>query len=141
MPIVFPFTNMVLYGMGITAGLAAWAGLFWALWRMVRGRPDWLVHAIPVAWSLLYFLFMGTRWVKSIRYFLPIYPTLFLLGGWALWAIWQRAQQSEQRRSLKQVVAVGLIALVDGAQLFMGQRLRANLPGADHPHRRFGMDV
>ncbi|MEZ4589889.1 MAG: DUF2298 domain-containing protein [Chloroflexota bacterium] len=111
-PIVFPFTNMVLYGMGITAGLTAWVGLFWALWRIVRGRPDWLVHAIPVAWSLLYFLFMGTRWVKSIRYFLPIYPTLFLLGGWALWFLWQRARQSEQRRTFKQAVAAGLILLV-----------------------------
>ena len=92
--IIFPFTNMVLYGMGLTAGLAAWAGLFWALWRIVRARPDWLAHAIPVSWSLLYFLFMATRWVKSIRYFLPIYPTLFLLGGWALLAIWQRARTS-----------------------------------------------
>ena len=110
--IVFPFTNMVLYGMGITAGLAAWAGLFWALWRIVRGRPDWLIHAIPVSWSLLYFLFMATRWVKSIRYFLPIYPTFFLLAGWALWTIWQRAQQSEQRRSLKQTIAAALILLV-----------------------------
>ncbi len=110
--IIFPFTNMVLYGMGLTAGLAAWAGLFWALWRIVRARPDWLAHAIPVTWSLLYFLFMGTRWVKSIRYFLPIYPTLFLLGGWALWFIWQRARQSEQRRNLKQGLAAGLIVLV-----------------------------
>ncbi|MCB8928973.1 MAG: glycosyltransferase family 39 protein [Ardenticatenaceae bacterium] len=75
--IVFPFTNMVLYGMGIAAGLTAWAGLFWALWRIVRAWPDWLAHAIPVSWSLLYFLFMATRWVKSIRYFLPIYPPSF----------------------------------------------------------------
>ena len=110
--IIFPFTNMVLYGMGIAAGLTAWAGLFWALWRIVRGRPDWIAHAIPVSWSLLYFLFMGTRWVKSIRYFLPIYPTLFLLGGWALWTIWQRARQSEQRPVLKQGFAIGLILLV-----------------------------
>ncbi len=110
--IIFPFTNMVLYGMGIAAGLTAWAGLFWALWRIVRARPDWIAHAIPVTWSLLYFLFMATRWVKSIRYFLPIYPTLFLLGGWALWAIWQRARQSEQQRTLKQALAAGLVGLV-----------------------------
>ena len=110
--IIFPFTNMVLYGMGVTAGLAAWAGLLWALWRIVRARPDWTAHAIPVAWSLLYFLFMGTRWVKSIRYFLPIYPTLFSLGGWALFAIWQRAGQSERQKTLKQGLAAGLLLLV-----------------------------
>ena len=79
-PLLFPLTNMVLYGMGLTAGIAAFLGLFWALWRIVRFRTDWMNHAIPVIWSLGYFLFMGTRWVKSIRYFLPIYPTMLLSG-------------------------------------------------------------
>jgi hypothetical protein len=27
---------------------------------------------------------MGTRWVKSVRYFLPIYPFLCLLAAWLL---------------------------------------------------------
>lgn len=89
-PILFPLHNMVLYGMGITAALAAWGGTLWALWRIARLRPDWMAHLIPVSWTLAYFLFMGTRWVKSIRYFLPIYPTLFLLAGWAVFALWQR---------------------------------------------------
>ncbi|MEW5989339.1 MAG: glycosyltransferase family 39 protein, partial [Chloroflexota bacterium] len=86
-PILFPLTNIVLYGMGVTAGIAAFAGLAWALWRILRGRPDWTAHALPVAWSALYFLFMGTRWVKSMRYFLPIYPTLLLLAAWAVFKI------------------------------------------------------
>ncbi|MCP4420245.1 MAG: phospholipid carrier-dependent glycosyltransferase, partial [Chloroflexi bacterium] len=34
--LIFPFSNMVLYGMGITGGLLAWAGLLWALWHIVR---------------------------------------------------------------------------------------------------------
>src|SRR5690606_31233168 len=38
-----------------------------------------------------YFLFMGTRWVKSIRYFLPIYPFLLLLAAWAVVELWKRA--------------------------------------------------
>ncbi|MCP4361105.1 MAG: hypothetical protein GY796_24115, partial [Chloroflexi bacterium] len=97
-PILFPLVNMVFYGMGLTAALAAWIGFFVALWRIIRGRPDWVNHAIPVAWSGLYFLFMGTRWVKSIRYFLPIYPTLFLLAGWVLMLVWRRAAQKDQER-------------------------------------------
>ncbi|MCP4421920.1 MAG: hypothetical protein GY805_35350, partial [Chloroflexi bacterium] len=110
--LIFPFSNMVLYGMGITGGLLAWAGLLWALWHIVRAKPDWMAHAIPVTWSILYFLFMGTRWVKSIRYFLPIYPTLFLLGGWAIFTIWQRVSHSQQKKSLKQTFVVGLIVLL-----------------------------
>ncbi|GIK54597.1 MAG: hypothetical protein HND44_00825 [Chloroflexi bacterium] len=112
-PILFPLTNMVLYGMGLTAAIASWVGFFWALWRILRGRPDWVVHAIPVVWTGLYFLFMGTRWVKSIRYFLPIYPTLFLLGAWALWMVWQMAAQRDHDRGqfFRRALAAGLILL------------------------------
>ncbi len=107
-PILFPLTNMVLYGMGLTAGIAAWLGLLWALWRIAAVRPDWTAHAIPVSWSLLYFLFMGTRWVKSVRYFLPIYPTLFLLAAWAVFELCRRAETNR----LKQLGAAALLVIV-----------------------------
>ncbi|MFW6097739.1 MAG: glycosyltransferase family 39 protein, partial [Chloroflexota bacterium] len=64
-PILFPLSNMVLYGMGLSAGIAAVVGFLWALWRTLRAHPQWIAHAIPVAWAGAYFLFMGTRWVKS----------------------------------------------------------------------------
>ncbi len=99
-PILFPLTNMVLYGMGLGAGVAAWLGLLWALWRVLRGRPDWTVHAIPVAWAAGYFLFMATRWVKSIRYFLPVYPVFLLLGAWLLVTLWRRSRGHAWRRAL-----------------------------------------
>ncbi len=127
--ILFPLSNMVLYGMGITAGLFAWFAVFWAAWRSL-GRvrrepesgtdwalPEWMLHAIPLAWTLLYFLFMGTRWVKSVRYFLPIYPTLFVLAGWAivqLW-LWARRDAPATGRSASRwraAAVVGLAALV-----------------------------
>ena len=86
--IIFPLNNMILYGMGIVAGTLAWIGVIVATWRIASGRPDWLQHAIPVAWIWLYFLFSATRWVKSIRYFLPIYPVLFIMAGWfIMWGI------------------------------------------------------
>jgi YYY domain-containing protein len=120
-PILFPLTNMILYGMGLTAGVAALLGFMWALWRSVRFRSDWMSHAIPVIWSGFYFLFMGTRWVKSVRYFLPIYPVLMLLAAWALIALWDRARKSESRshsgraatsRFIKQALAGLLIVAV-----------------------------
>jgi YYY domain-containing protein len=118
--ILFPLTNMALYGMGLTAGLFAWFAVFWALWRMLDRTarwgeyPEWMVHAIPVSWTLLYFLFIGTRWVKSIRYFLPIYPALFILAGWGLVYLWQRARQRDTaaRRGNAQAAVIGLAALV-----------------------------
>lgn len=112
-PFVFPLTNMLLYGMGITAGIAALLGLLWALWRILHARPDWTSHAIPVLWSGAYFLFMASRWVKSVRYFLPIYPTFFLLAAWAIFALWQRMSQRRkplfQRASLTALLAIAVI--------------------------------
>ena len=110
-PILFPFTNMVMYGMGITAGLMAWVGVLWALSRTVRGRPDWMAHALPMGWSLFYFAFMGTRWVTSTRYFLPIYPTMLLMGAWALWELLRRARESKSRLRPLQITGAGALVI------------------------------
>ncbi len=98
--ILFPLSNMLLYGMGLLAGIAAWGGFMWALWRIVRGKPDWLIHALPVAWIGIYFLFSATRWVKSVRYFLPIYPILFILAGWLFMELWRRTDKNRVGRAL-----------------------------------------
>lgn len=112
-PILFPLTNMVLWGMGITAGIAAFLGLAWAIWQIVRGKPDWTAHFMLVTWIVLYFLFMATRWVKSIRYFLPIYPFLMLMAGWALVELWKHAGHN----TLKRIGVSILILLVIGPTL------------------------
>lgn len=99
--ILFPLNNMVLYGMGVSAGIVACFAFLWALWRILRAHPDWAVQALPVAWVGLYFLFMGTRWVKSVRYFLPVYPFLLMLAGWALVELYRKAsRQSQQGRNI-----------------------------------------
>ncbi|RMH00734.1 MAG: hypothetical protein D6706_03145 [Chloroflexi bacterium] len=108
--IIFPLTNMILYGMGLTAGIAAWLGFLWASWQLATFRRDWIAHAIPVVWSGLYFFFMATRWVKSVRYFLPVYPTLLLLGAWALLALWDKREQVRRRRLYETAVS-GLLLL------------------------------
>ena len=88
--LVFPLMNMVLWGLGVPLGLTAWGGFAWALWRVMkdREREEWRAHLLPLVWAGGYFLFMGTRWVKSIRYFLPIYPFMALFAAWALYEIW-----------------------------------------------------
>ncbi|MEM7798928.1 MAG: DUF2298 domain-containing protein, partial [Chloroflexota bacterium] len=111
--IIFPWINMVLYGMGPLAGLLAWIGVIVATWQMVTRRQAWLIHAIPVIWIWLYFLFSATRWVKSIRYFLPIYPVLFVMAGWLI--IWlydrwrsNRAESTRKSPSAAQYIALGI---------------------------------
>ncbi len=231
-PIVFPWLNMVIWGMGLPLGLTAWAGLLWMAWRSLLGdrathappvrpydsarqsdgggaavgeletrdastvdvggsvvvpvvaathtspnaeaadaspaevapaasidddvtgpvvneadgqmapvyassqklavaatiRPDleWMRHALPIIWAAGMFLFMGTRAVMSVRYFLPIYPFLALCAAWALLAVWDwaagRAHESgralgsdrTQASPLRAALAGTLITLVLG---------------------------
>ncbi len=108
----FPLTNMVVWGMGLPLGFAAWLAFGAALWQLIRGR-NWRAHLLPLVWVGGYFLFMGTRWVKSVRYFLPIYPFLCLLAAWGLLALWQSATREAQpaRRSLRIVLAGSLLGV------------------------------
>ncbi len=122
--VVFPWVNMVLWGLGLPLGLAAWAGLLLAAWRMVRHR-EWPAHLLILAWAGGYFLFMSTRFVKSIRYFLPIYPFMALFAAWLLMWLWQASraaanQPSRRLLSRGSIVRVGsgaAIALVLGGTL------------------------
>jgi hypothetical protein len=106
----FPWINMVLWGMGLPLGLAAWIGLLWAAWRILRKGENWHAHLLPLVWVGGYFLFMGTRWVKSVRYFLPIYPFLCLFAAWILLDIWQRWQG----RKLRVVAGIAMVGVLLG---------------------------
>jgi hypothetical protein len=88
---------MVIWGMGIPLGLAGWLGWIAALWALVRYRRS--EHLIPVLWVGLLFLHQGTQWVKSMRYFLPIYPLLALLAAWWIHRIWDFLIQRERSRA------------------------------------------
>ena len=81
-PLLFPWLNMVIWGTGIAAGIAAWAGWAVAARRLLLGRHR--LHLAPVLWIGGLFLYQGTRWIFTMRYFLPLYAPLFVLGAWLL---------------------------------------------------------
>jgi len=112
-PIVFPLMNMVVWGMGLALGLSAWGGFGWALARSVRAPGEWRMHLLPLVWVGGYFLFMGTRHVMSMRYFLPIYPFLALLAAWALLELIRpgRAQPTQYRARPLGMALLGLVLL------------------------------
>ena len=78
----FPWSNLVVWGLGAALGLAAWAGWLAAARRIARGRGRYLL--LPVAWVGLVFFYHGTQWAMTMRYFLPIYGSLCVLAAWAL---------------------------------------------------------
>ncbi len=114
-PIVFPWVNMVVWGLGVPLGLAAWVGWAFAAFEMLKGRR-WLTHLLPWVWIAGYFVWQGSQWVKSMRYLLPIYPFLILFAAVGLIALWDRFRprtiDGRRRSVVRGLASLALIGLV-----------------------------
>jgi len=99
-PFVFPFVNMLVWGLGVPLGFTAWAGWALAVLQVVLGltrvpgqrpTPPFRAHLLPVAWIGGMFLWQGLQFVQSMRYLLPIYPLLAIMAAWVLWYLVEKA--------------------------------------------------
>ncbi len=111
---VFSLRNMILWGMGLPLGLAAWAGWGWALAESLRGR--WHRHLVPLVWTGGFALWQASAFTASMRYQLPVYPTLILFAAWGAIRLWQVATQAPDpvrrwSRPLLGVVSAGMLGL------------------------------
>jgi YYY domain-containing protein len=87
-PVWFSGQNLVLWGLGLPLGILAWAGFLWAGWRILKG--EWKRHLLLWSWTGGYFLWQSLASNPTMRYQLPIYPTLVIFAGWAVIALWDR---------------------------------------------------
>src|SRR5260370_15794470 len=84
-PYVYEAQKMLFWGMGLTLGVAAFAGFLWLCWRVwKRDAGLWLV---VLSWVVVYSAITGSFYVKFMRYMLPIYPFLTLMAASALVAL------------------------------------------------------
>jgi YYY domain-containing protein len=117
-PFLFSLKNLIMWGLGFPLGIVSWLGCGWAAYRIIRYRE--FKHIMLVAWTVTYFLWQSSGFTQTMRYQIPIYPTLVILGAWGLWQAWDSTAQLAQ--GLKQNAAkitVGLtIALVLGGTAF-----------------------
>ncbi len=90
LPLIFPWLNIVRVGLGWPLGVWCWLAFAWALWEIGREHRGSFQLVLPVTWVALFFAWHGVGWVKTMRYFLPLYPFLVLLGAWALITMWDR---------------------------------------------------
>jgi YYY domain-containing protein len=93
---LFPLTNMVLWGMGLPFGVAAWAGWLAAGWQLFRRRA--LAHLLPWLSIALYFAWQGGILNPSMRYFVVLYGLFAAFAAWALVAIWDRRRPTTDDR-------------------------------------------
>ena len=119
-PYLFALQNMVVWGMGLPLGLAAWTGFAAAGWRLLRPKPGQTLARrwaplVPWAWVALYFAWQGRGFNPSMRYFLPIYPALLLFAAWSSLELggWLRARMLSRRWrvavSTRRLLAGGLL--------------------------------
>lgn len=127
-PIVFPLVNMIGYGMGFPLGATVWALMAAAAVHLFRMKEEWRAILIPFVWSFVFFAFMGTRFVKSIRYMLPVYPTLCLVAAWGL----VRMTRS-RKKGLRLLGGVWIAAALIGAGTWALTFVRTVY---DQPHSR-----
>ena len=78
-PFLYQAQNILLWGMGLTLGLAVVAGFIWLGWRIwKRSAGLWLV---VLSWVVVYGAITGSFYVKFMRYMLPLYPFLTLIAA------------------------------------------------------------
>ncbi len=119
-PVVFPWVNIVVWGMGLPLGLAAWIG--WAVvgFELFRGKCS--DHLVLWSWTTILFLYQSTQWVKAMRYFLSLYPILILFAAYLLIQLVRRSSSTRcspfSILNLAVIIRYSLFVLVVAGTLF-----------------------
>lgn len=78
--IIFPFYNIVFFGLGIPFFIASSIGVILVLLRKN------IVWNLILLWMLGFFVYQGTQFAMPMRYFYMLYPFLALLAAYAITA-------------------------------------------------------
>lgn len=120
-PYLYPFSNMVLWGMGLALGLTAWVAVIWSGIRIIRGRLNALVTLPLVVWVVIYFGWIGGNFVTSMRYFLPLYAAFAALAAYGLVGAvnWANARRfSASGRFFRSILTRGALVAVAAFTIF-----------------------
>ncbi len=75
-PVTFALVNLAVFGVGVPFFLAAVAGSYITVARLVRTPL-----IIVLLWTIALFLYLSIEYVKTMRYFILLYPALALFAG------------------------------------------------------------
>jgi len=110
-PVTFAWQNMVMWGLGLPLGLLAWAGFLWMGYRIIKG--EWREHLLLWGWTGIYFTWQSLNFTRSMRYQLPVYPTLAIIAAWAVFTLWERQpRRSDRSKAYSRVAGAILGGLV-----------------------------
>ncbi len=141
-PVTFSLGNMVVWGMGLPLGGLAWAGFLLAgalllrqAWARRRGVVDAEGERPPpelnLGWWLLwlwtagYFTWQSLQFNPTMRYQLPIYPTLELFAALAVVWLVDRGATATRLRTGRWLRLAGWAGLALGAAVLTATALYA----------------
>lgn len=78
LPIIYPVTQTMIWGMGLPLGLFAFGGSAYFAWVWWRQR-DW-ADGLIISWAIVYGLTATVQFAKYPRYLLPLIPILILMA-------------------------------------------------------------
>jgi len=113
-PVWYMLKNMLLWGMGLPLGLAVWAT--WGLMAYEIFKKHRWEHLLIWTWMTFTFFYQSVQFVKTVRYLLPIYPTMALVGAYGLVRLWDWGRGALRRwgegwRKWAGYGALGLVGL------------------------------
>jgi hypothetical protein len=81
-PVTFALVNLAVFGLGVPIFLAAVAGSYVVVARLLRTPLS-----VLLLWAAAFFLYQSTAYVKTMRYFILLYPALAIFAGVGLAAL------------------------------------------------------
>ena len=142
-PYIYQVEQQLRWGMGLALGLAGFGGFLYALismWRSHCPPENWVL----LLWTVFYLGFVGSLYVKFMRYVLPASPALAIFAAALIQVCASRVR--ECRRSLpvfpdlKRVLAVAPAALVIVPTLVYALAF-LNVFRGEHPWLRFSRRI
>lgn len=105
-PVTFAWENMVKWGLGLPLGLLAWAGFLTMGWRILK--REWREHLLLWSWTGIYFAWQALNFTRSMRYQMPVYPTLIIIAAWLIFFLWNglKSRKVFLQRTVKITAAV-----------------------------------
>jgi hypothetical protein len=125
-PVLYQGQNLILWGLGVTLGVASLLGLFWLCWTLWHNIfSSWLV---VISWVVVYGAIVCSFFVKYMRYMLPLYPFFALMAAAFLVVALQKMRWLDKHYLARfnwvtPFLQGGLIILILGGTIFQGLAL------------------
>ena len=129
----FVVQNVVQWAMGPALGITCFVGLAVACWRLLRGHAQEREALLVILWTVANLLYFGGQFAKFLRYLLPTYFTMVMLGAYVLLlgTDWLSALKRPRLGTFGRLLAPAVVTLAAGWALAFSYGIYGQ------PHSRF----